>query len=815
MGAIGRALAAESRRRWASWLALALLIALVGGTVMAGAVAARRTSTAVPDFVRSYGADVAVFGSGPQSEYTHLAGAPGLVTANLPAYVNPNVRVAGTFVPSSDLTVLGMAGSGLHHAIKLLSGHWPVGPNQVLIGFSLQQLTGAQVGSVIHLPIYAASQAAEVYQSSGTPPSRGPVIALRIVGVSVSMLDFPSNTPSYTLVVGKAFAAKFGHEVLVAHLALYRLRAGASGIARFTYDVNHLPYSATVFSYPFPFDNQVSAIERSITPQVTGWWLFALIAALAGLALVGQALGRQSTVERESFPTLSAIGFTPVQLFWVGMLRGAIVGTLGALGAVAFAYLVSPLTPVGEARAAATASGLYVDGLVLGVGLAAVIVSVTLLSIYPSWRAAQVRQLAPSRDRVRRASAVASAAARCGAPPTVLIGIRHALEAGRGRSRTPVTTALLGTVAAVCALTGTAVFGASLTHLVHTAPLYGQNWNVDVSNLNASQAKAIGSSASKMPGVEQVAYGIGGKVINVNGVSVNLLLVQVVKGAPVVTIATGSFPTKTGELALGQATLTAAHAKVGSDVKMTFIGPNGKAKSGEVLVTGTPVFPPSLGFGGGLGDGALAQLSEADAFLCGTTSPQSPCVQSLTSRIFGTTFTSWGVAIKTAATPAGQRAKRLLEERNSQNLVVITPPTNLVNFGASVNFPLLLGAMAALFGAAALVHLLLVSVARRRRELALLKVLGFLRRQSAATVCWQATTVSLVGLLFGIPLGIAAGRLAWHSFVDNLGAVPFFVVPVEGLVIVGVGVLACALVFAALPALLAARLRPAEALREP
>jgi ABC-type lipoprotein release transport system permease subunit len=59
---------------------------------------------------------------------------------------------------------------------------------------------------------------------------------------------------------------------------------------------------------------------------------------------------------------------------------------------------------------------------------------------------------------------------------------------------------------------------------------------------------------------------------------------------------------------------------------------------------------------------------------------------------------------------------------------------------------------------AALAHLLVVSVARRRTESGLLRALGMVRRQLAAIVFWQATTVAVVAVAAGIPLGIAAGR---------------------------------------------------------
>ncbi len=51
-------------------------------------------------------------------------------------------------------------------------------------------------------------------------------------------------------------------------------------------------------------------------------------------------------------------------------------------------------------------------------------------------------------------------------------------------------------------------------------------------------------------------------------------------------------------------------------------------------------------------------------------------------------------------------------------------PIELINFGEAVNFPLLFGEALAQFGAATLVHLLLVSVSRRRSETGLLQGLG-------------------------------------------------------------------------------------------
>ena len=58
---------------------------------------------------------------------------------------------------------------------------------------------------------------------------------------------------------------------------------------------------------------------------------------------------------------------------------------------------------------------------------------------------------------------------------------------------------------------------------------------------------------------------------------------------------------------------------------------------------------------------------------------------------------------------------------------------------------------------AALCLTLIASVRRRRRDLALLKTLGFTRRQLAAAVAWQSTIAVALGAVVGVPAGHRAG----------------------------------------------------------
>jgi putative ABC transport system permease protein len=112
-------------------------------------------------------------------------------------------------------------------------------------------------------------------------------------------------------------------------------------------------------------------------------------------------------------------------------------------------------------------------------------------------------------------------------------------------------------------------------------------------------------------------------------------------------------------------------------------------------------------------------------------------------------------------------------------------------------------------------NLLVDRGAPRRREIGLLKVLGFVNHQVASAVAWQATTLALIGIVIGVPLGVVAGQAIWKAFANNLGAVPVSIVPIWLVVVLVAGVLVVANVLAIGPALVATRSKPAALLRTP
>lgn len=104
-------------------------------------------------------------------------------------------------------------------------------------------------------------------------------------------------------------------------------------------------------------------------------------------------------------------------------------------------------------------------------------------------------------------------------------------------------------------------------------------------------------------------------------------------------------------------------------------------------------------------------------------------------------------------------------------------------------------------------------MSRRRRDMAVLQAVGFVRRQVRAVVVWQGVTLGALSLVLGLPLGVAAGRWIWILFARDRGFVGEPIVLIAEVAAVGAGVLVLAAALATQAGRLAARTRPAIALR--
>jgi len=310
----------------------------------------------------------------------------------------------------------------------------PSSPVEALASFTLQRDYGVRLGTVITLPMAAASQREAVFKALAggpIPKPAGPRMAMRVVGIVAAENEFSyGQGVTCDLYPGPGFAvATKGTPALTSYYV--RLRHGQADFARFEARTSRVDGAGVQ-----DLDRPAATITSSIHPQAVGWLVLAALAGLAAVAVVGPALARQASAESADHPVLAALGLSPRQLAARIMLRTLVVAVAGAAGGIAVATLLSPLAPLGEARLAEPAPGLSFDAGVLGLGALATVAVVLALGVFPALRAARMRGAA-DRAPLGRTSAGAGAAAVAGAPPGAVIGIRRALERGRGSRAVP------------------------------------------------------------------------------------------------------------------------------------------------------------------------------------------------------------------------------------------------------------------------------------------------------------------------------------------------------------------------------------------
>jgi len=800
--------AAELRRRWRSWLVMAALIALVGGLVLSAAAAGRRTASAFPSFLAAHGFDAAVYGNQPLPTLSKMFPAVVSSTELIELQDTGQPACACPHQINNSYFEVVVAGPNGLAPFKLLAGHFPdpSAPDQVLASFALQQDDGVHLGSVIRVPFYSTSQTSAYNNALGVQPKpEGPTIAFHVVGFEASEVEFPAGSgPAYDLWGTQALARSLVPRTPPGYTYYVRLRRGAADINRFDTEAQAAK-GVPNYKGASSLDAVGASVDASIHPQAVGWWVLAALAALVGLAVIGQALFRQSNVEKEDFPTMAAIGADRRLLVSLGLARALAVGLIGAAGAVGLATALSALAPLGEARTAEVSTGVHFDVLVLPLGALITVLAVLALGIWPAVRASR-NLWSGDPESASRPSVTVARLAAAGAPASAVIGVSHALGSRSGGAPIPVRSALLGTVLAVIALCGTTVFGASLSHLTATPRLYGDDFqlNFPINQGNSGWEPALLKRLLSDKLVSGITQGNAGFTA-IDNVPEGVVVGTAVRGQLLFSAVSGHLPTGVGQIGLGATTMRQTGAHLGSVVDFAT-----RFGAARLRVVSEVSFPVMLAGSVSLGNGALLSVAGFLAAECPPNRLHTLCLKKLNQSL-----NSGGGALMVSVVPGplGQLdVNRYLKNYQSISAPPSTP-ISLVNFGEAVDFPLIFGIILGAFGAATLAHMLVVSVARRRREIGLLKVLGFVDSQVGSIVAWQATTLAGIGIIVGAPLGIVIGRAVWSAFANNLGAVPVSVVPIWFLVALLAGVVVVVNLIAIGPALVATQSKPKELLR--
>jgi hypothetical protein len=806
-------------------LAMALLIGLVSGVVLVAAAGARRTDTAYPRMLRWASAAqldlvpgqarAGLTGTGRTGYFAALRRLPQVATVSPVDLLGMAIQVPHG-PPDSNINTAGSldAAVGLTaDRVRVLAGrrYDPADPDAVMIDQRMAALAHVRPGGILRV------QAIQGF-TSASPTVRGTLTARvsAIVRFDDGLVPASAGAAEPRALFSPAFVEKYvTHRdwwLVTSDYAGVRLRPGASQAA-FTAAARSLArrYPATRGTVSIiSLAAATATAQRAMRPEAVALAIFAGLAGLIALVILAQLLSRQVSIDAADYPILRALGasrgtLAAASLLWVGAVTLA-GGLLGAGLAIA----ASPLMPIGLARLAEPSPGIEVNLAVLGAGLAATVLLPLLLVLPAAWRAARTAagpHGVAGPPRPGRASRLGSALGMAGSL-TGGIGVRMALEPGRGRTAVPVRSALAGTIVAVAAVVAAAVFGASLLGLVGVPHRYGQNWTQSIDFQAPTTPRSLAARfMATQPSVSGYALGNFGQIA-VNRRVVPAIGVDPVHGHGFVTVLAGRPPAGPGEIALGQQTFQAAHAAIGQQVRASV---NGRARRlrvvGEVVL---PAFTEGGSSATDLGQGAVVGTS-----LLSTPYQPTGCVHGLTCYSFILLRYPAGTPLRAAdahlAAAFAQHGCRI--SQGCYTLTTDQRPSDIRNYSGIRDTPLVLGALLGLLAVGTLSHALLAGVRRRYRDLALLKTLGLVRSQLLRVVCWQATTLAVAALLAGLPLGLLAGRWAWVVFAGSAGVAAQADVPVALVLLAVPATVALANLIAAGPGWTAARIPAATVLR--
>ncbi|HZQ58331.1 MAG TPA: ABC transporter permease [Acidimicrobiales bacterium] len=832
-------LRAALRRRLGAHVAIAALVAVLGGTAMASIAAARRTQSSFPRYLAStHPSDVTMttYGTSPDSPANGYSPALEARLAQIPgvAHVESWTEIFGAPLRpdgapdlgvEADLSNVASVDGMYFDQDRAVAVHGrmarPERANEFVATAEGARVLGLHVGAAVPMGFYTGAQTNQPgFGTAKVPPAvRVDMTLVGIVvlndGVVQDEVDrFPAMvifTPAVTrsfVHPGDSAGSWFG----------FRLTNGARDIASVERRaVALLPPGAV--SYFRTASLGTGKVERTVKPEAIALAVFGAIAALAALVIVTLAISRELQVGDHDRDVLRSMGAHTSVVLADGLIGviGAVV--FGAVLACALAVVASPLSPLGPVRHVYPGRGIAFDWSVLGVGALVLVVGLAAVAVALAVVSSPER-VARRRD-VPRSSAVARAAASSGMPPAAVVGLRFALEPGRGRAAVPVRSALVGSVMAMVVLVATLTFGSSLRTLVARPSLYGWNWDYALQSSQDVPPQSIPLLA-KDPLVTASAPYVDLNV-EINGLSVPVLIGPT---DPAVSppLLSGHAVAGPDQVVLGDATLRALHTHVGATVVASMGTPSQAplyVPPTRLLVVGTATLPAVAGSGSfgahtGMGTGGLLSVGIAPQL------QQSPPGSDPTLNGPPLVFVRLAHGVSAAAgradiqrvADAGTQA--FAADPNAPparvEVLPVQQPAEIVNYRATGATPAVLAAGLALGAIAALGLTLAASVVRRRRELAMLKTLGFTRRQLAAAVAWQATVAAVVGAVIGVPLGIALGRQLWDAFARDISAVPHPTVPASVL-LVPLGALVLANVVAAVPGRVAARTPAALVLR--
>lgn len=735
---------AEWRTRWRALVGLLLLIAFATAAVTATTAGARRGTTAIDRLLAetrpltvmvllNRGAfDWDVVRAMPQVESLSAFAVTGFAVEGIG--VNPDVdgmRI-GTFPFVDD-----QMWNTLERPV-VLDGRLPdtTRADEVAVTQKFVESFHKRVGDKVTLHLYNAEQLDTF--DEGEP--RGPTVDATIVGVIRSpwFSDHP-DSPTGVVFSSPGLAAQYpdnivGTDGVVNVNALVRLKQGEAGINEFEREFTQVTGIENA-EFQNLYDDarhtrDVTAFEARVL------LLLSLVALTAAMVLVGVAISRYCAASFANLEVLRAFGLTPTQTLFAVAIGPVSVAGIGALIGGATAWWASRWFPVGSAALVEPSPGVSFDPLVL---LVPVVVVPLLVFTACSLSLRSARRSDQSATRVSVVEAATTSW-----PLTLGIGTRFALS-GRSTLNSAsgipaLVVAVLGIAGVVAALT----FSHGIADATNGYQRFGQTYELGAffgeGGNDFIDAQATLTTIAADPDVDGV-MDAPNDVANSSTGSVSLFAYQPV-GDPIdVVITRGRLPATSSEIALAPSSAKQANVDVGDTIALS--GPKGS----ETLTVSGLAFVPA---------GPHNSYSSGGWVLPDT---------------FAGLFDGFRFHFGLVSTRPGADPQAVIDRLGVQGVQVdpgpIIPPKERSELAELRTMPLYLAGFLAVLGVGAVAHTLASTARRRRHDVAMLRALGMRPRDSSAIVFVQAGAIGLVGLAFGLPLGLALGRLVWRTVAND------------------------------------------------
>jgi hypothetical protein len=788
----------ELRRRWQATLVLAALVGLTGGVLLTTVAGARRSSTAYERFreeTRAADLDIAFDGEPTvdiDEAKARVGALPDVTVVTQTAF--PFIVPAGSgFYPYLDfLAIVGLDdefGSTIDRP-RLVDGRMPDAerPEEIAVLADYGRKAGVRVGDELAFESFAPEQLMPLFDTGDAGPPAGPEVDLVVTGVfdAPTFISESSGAFQPKVLLSPAFVEAHGDQVATYPGGVtVRLRDGAADVAATSAAVRELFADEPNLELT-PASEVDAKIDSSIDVIVTALALTALVAGIAGTVAMAQALGRHLAPNAMDGHPLASLGMVRRERVVAQVVAVIPAAIGGALLAVAVAVAASPIMPLGVARRAEPDPGIAVDGWALAVGFVGITVVVTALAAaVATLTGRRATQLTAAEEEgvARRPSRLLGWTAL---PPEASIGVGLATTPRRGTAWA-VRSGLAGIAFGVTGLVAVVVFAASVTSLVRSPDDWGAPFDALVSSFSGDLIGEHGDELLDDPEVARLGVLTTG-LARIDGDEVNSHAFEPLKGGMSLTLLSGRLPEAPGEVVLGTSTERDAGTGVGEEVRI-----DGAEDSVRATVVGLAAFPV-IDERSSPGRGVLLWPDDLVAISSDT-------------ELNNDVMIDWAPGVDAAA------ANEALVRETETEVSAPRLPSDVNNLDEVERLPWALAAFLAVIGALAAVHALVSTVRLRRRELAVLRALGFQRWQLGATLAWQATSIAVIGLVVGIPLGLVAGRLVWGAVARGIGVADHPVTPALAIGVVVVAALAVANLAAVLPGRSAARVRAAAVLR--